>query len=99
MNAAGDGERLPSSVGGLVDLAMESLLPRAPLYPLAMAAEGLGTLTGREPMLTRDALKMAAHHMYFSSAKAKADLGYAPRPHREALADAIAWFRAEGRLA
>ncbi|MGH6971299.1 MAG: NAD-dependent epimerase/dehydratase family protein, partial [Caulobacteraceae bacterium] len=73
-------------------------LPRAPLYPLAFAAERLAALTGKAPMLTRNALKMAAHHMFFSSEKAKAELGYDARPHRAALADAIDWFRAEGRL-
>ena len=31
--------------------------------------------------------------------KAKRELGYAPRPAREAVVDAIAWFRANGMLA
>ena len=73
-------------------------LPRAPLYPLAYLAEGVARLTGKEPMLTRDALKMASHHMFFSSAKAEAELGYRARPHIEALTDAIAWFRQAGYL-
>ncbi len=73
-------------------------LPRAPLYPLAFAAEGLARFTGKEPFVTRDALKMASHHMFFTSAKAEAELGYVARPFGEALADALAWFRAEGRL-
>ena len=73
-------------------------LPRAPLYPLAYVAEGIAQVTGKEPMLTRDALKMASHHMFFSSAKAERELGYTARPHVEALADAIAWFRAAGYL-
>jgi nucleoside-diphosphate-sugar epimerase len=73
-------------------------LPRAPLYPLAYLAEGIASLTGKEPMLTRDALKMASHHMFFSSAKAQAELGYKARPYPEALADALAWFRQAGRL-
>ena len=74
-------------------------LPRGPLYPLAFVAEGIAQVTGKEPMLTRDALKMASHHMFFSSAKAERELGYAARPHAEALADAIAWFREAGYLA
>jgi dihydroflavonol-4-reductase len=73
-------------------------LPRAPLYPLACVAEGWAQITGKEPMLTRDALKMASHHMFFSSAKAEAELGYTARDHREALADAIGWFRDAGYL-
>src|SRR5665213_277875 len=38
-------------------------LPRAPLYPLAWAAEAVAEVTGKAPFLTRDALKMASHHM------------------------------------
>ena len=73
-------------------------LPRTPLYPLAWAAEAVAQITGREPMLTRDSLKMASHHMFFTSAKAETELGYNARPYRQALADALAWFRAEGYL-
>jgi dihydroflavonol-4-reductase len=73
-------------------------LPRAPLYPLAWAAEAAARFTGAEPFVTRDALKMASHHMFFTSAKAERELGYAARPYIEALADALAWFGAEGYL-
>jgi dihydroflavonol-4-reductase len=41
---------------------------------------------------------MARHHMFFDDAKARRELGYASRPYREGLSDAIAWFRAHGRL-
>jgi dihydroflavonol-4-reductase len=73
-------------------------LPRAPLYPLAWAAEAAARFTGKEPFITRDALKMASHHMFFTSAKAQRELGYTARPYIEALADALAWFRAQGYL-
>jgi dihydroflavonol-4-reductase len=73
-------------------------LPRPPLYPLAWAAEAVGQITGKEPFVTRDALKMASHHMFFTSAKAERQLGYAARPYRDALVDAIAWFRQAGRI-
>jgi dihydroflavonol-4-reductase len=78
--------------------APTTALPRVPLYPLAVIAEGVAQITGKEPMLTRDALKMASHHMFFSSAKAERELGYRARPHTEALADALAWFRQAGYL-
>jgi hopanoid-associated sugar epimerase len=71
-------------------------LPRAPLYPLAWAAEAVARITGKEPFVTADALKMASHHMFFTSAKAERELGYRARPYTEALADALAWFGAEG---
>jgi dihydroflavonol-4-reductase len=74
-------------------------LPRAPLWPLALASEAAARATGREPMLTLDGLRMAGHRMYFSSAKAERALGHRARPWQEAVADAIGWFRARGMLA
>ncbi|HWK36982.1 hopanoid-associated sugar epimerase [Sphingomonas sp.] len=73
-------------------------LPRGPLFPLAWANERIAMWTGKEPFLTRDALKMAAHAMFYSSAKAERELGYRARPHAQALADAIAWFRDAGMV-
>jgi dihydroflavonol-4-reductase len=74
-------------------------LPIGPLYPLAEVAELAGRITGKEPFLTKDALTMARHKMYFSSAKAERELGYRARPYAEALKDALAWFAANGYLA
>ncbi len=73
-------------------------LPRRPLYPLAWIMEGWGRITGAEPLMTSESLKMAAKRMFYSSDKAKAALGYAPRPAADAIADAVAWFRAHGYL-
>ena len=73
-------------------------LPRAPLYPCAMAAELIAAVTGREPLLTRDGLRMSRYRMYFTSAKAERELGYRARPYLEGLRDAIAWFRSGGYL-
>ena len=88
-----------TDIAGLVGRKAPTVnLPRAPLYPLAAIAEAVGRLTGKEPMLTRDALKMASHRMFFSSAKARTELGYAARPYQEGLKDALAWFAAEGYL-
>jgi dihydroflavonol-4-reductase len=73
-------------------------LSRAPLFPLAFAAEMGARLTGREPFLTSDALRMAGHHMFFTSTRATRELGYRSRPYRNALEDAIAWYRDAGYL-
>jgi len=73
-------------------------LPRAPLYPLASVAEMLATVTGREPLLTRDGLRMSRQHMFFSSAKAERELGYRARPWAEGVRDAVDWFRGAGYL-
>ena len=68
-------------------------LPIAPLYPLALACEALARF-GIEPVVTRETLAMARKKMFFSSAKARAELGYAPRPAVQAIEDAVAWFAA-----
>lgn len=73
-------------------------LPRLPLFPIAVIAELWGRVSGIEPMLTVDSLKMAAKYMHYSSAKAAAELGYQARPARQAFADAIDWYKAQGIL-
>jgi hopanoid-associated sugar epimerase len=73
-------------------------LPIAPLLPVAWASELWARISGRAPMLTVDTLRMSRHYMYYSSARAVAELGYAARPWPEAVADALAWFRAHGTL-
>ncbi len=73
-------------------------LPHAALWPVAVGMEGAARAFGTAPLVTREMLAMARKRMFFSSAKAIEKLGYAPRPPRQALADAVAWFRAEGRL-
>jgi dihydroflavonol-4-reductase len=71
-------------------------LPIAAVWPVALVAEAVGRITGREPFVTLDGLRMARHKMFFSSAKATRDLGYAARPAEAALKDAITWFREAG---
>jgi dihydroflavonol-4-reductase len=73
-------------------------LPVAPLFPLAWLAELGGKLTGKEPFITLDSLRMARHHMFYTSAKAERELGYTARPYVAALEDAIAWFRGAGMI-
>jgi dihydroflavonol-4-reductase len=73
-------------------------IPRAPLFPLAWLNEQRARLFGGNPFLTVDSLRMAAHHMFFTSAKAEAELGYRARPYREALVDAVDWFRGAGMI-
>jgi dihydroflavonol-4-reductase len=74
------------------------LFSRPLLYPFAYAAEAAAWITKKEPFLTLDGLRMAKHHMFFTSAKAERDLGYMARPYPEALVDALAWFQANGHL-
>ena len=70
-------------------------LPIGLLMPVAYTIEAVWRLAGRtsEPFITVDGLRMARKLMFFSSDKAKRDLGYQPRPATEAFKDAITWFR------
>lgn len=73
-------------------------LPAPLLWPVALACEALARTAGIDPVVTRDHLRMAKKRMFFSHAKAARELGFAPRPAAEAIADAVAWFRAHGMV-
>jgi len=73
-------------------------LPHAAVLPVAYVAEAVARLTGIKPVATVEEVRMSKKRMYFSSAKARTELGYAPRPARQALEDAIRWFRENGYL-
>jgi dihydroflavonol-4-reductase len=63
------------------------------VLPIAYIAEGWAHVSGREPLATVDGVKLSAHAMYFSSARAERELGYAPGDARVALERAAEWFR------
>ena len=64
-------------------------VPYAVAYPVAAGAELVARITGREPFVTLDGVRMARKKMYFTSAKAARELGCDPRPARAAIADAV----------
>ncbi|HVM85003.1 MAG TPA: hopanoid-associated sugar epimerase [Candidatus Binatia bacterium] len=73
-------------------------LPHDVVMPIAFLAELWARLTGREPFVTRDGVRLARKHMFFSSDHAIRDLGYRPRPAKAAIADAVSWFNQHGYL-
>lgn len=73
-------------------------LPHLAALPIAAGAEAVARLTRREPFATVNGVRMARKKMFFSSARAIGELGYAPRPARQAIADAVAWFKANAYL-
>ncbi|HEX5353561.1 MAG TPA: hopanoid-associated sugar epimerase [Rhodanobacteraceae bacterium] len=73
-------------------------LPHAAVLPVAHVAEAWARFSGMAPNVTVDGVKLARHKMYFSSRRAGTELGYRARPAREALGDAIEWFRDNGYL-
>ncbi|HVZ51859.1 MAG TPA: hopanoid-associated sugar epimerase [Pseudolabrys sp.] len=73
-------------------------IPRAAAMPIAVVAEALAHRTGREPLVTRDGLRMSKNRMFFSTSKAERELGFRARPYAQAVHDAVEWFRHAGYL-
>lgn len=68
-------------------------LPHGVVMPIAYLAEAWARLTGMTPIATVEEVRMSKKRMFFSSAKAQRELGYTARPARQALEDAVTWFR------
>jgi len=73
-------------------------LPHAAVMPIAWAAEGWARVSGRRPVATVEEVRMSKKQMFFSSAKARRELGYTSRSAKEAIVDAVHWFRDHGYL-
>lgn len=79
-------------------------MPRAQLpYWVALAAgivdTGLvATITGKEPKAPLTGVRLAGRRIEFSSAKAKAELGWESAPFVTALKSALDWFASKGLI-
>ena len=62
----------------------------------AHADETISRVTGKPPKAPLAGVRMARYKMFFNPAKAIRELGLPQTPPRQALADAVAWFRAHG---
>ncbi len=71
-------------------------LPYRPIYHLARLCEGLSKVTGKEPLIPLEGVKMARRRMFFDSTRAVSELGFPQTPVETALRDAVAWFRDNG---
>ncbi len=78
--------------------------PRVPVpRAIAMGAARLGDAAGKLlpkafALFNRQTVASLYELAYVSSAKARRELGFSPRPVREAVVDAYEWFRETGRL-
>jgi len=73
------------------------LLNHTAAYLAAASVEAAARLAGRRPMVTRDEARMACRFYWYSNARLAA-LGWAPRPARQALAEALAWVIDRGHI-
>jgi dihydroflavonol-4-reductase len=67
------------------------------LLGLAWAAELIGRLQGKPPLVTRArARSLVGRYGFYDASKAQRELGFTSRPVRETLADAVQWVRQQG---
>jgi len=67
-------------------------LPYAAAYAAGLASTGWAMLTGVEPRVPLDAVRMASKKMWVTHEKARRELGFSPSGVDGALARAIEWF-------
>lgn len=67
-------------------------LPLGLVIPVAAGCEVAARLTRRPPRVSLEGVRLARNHMYFTSERARRELGYRWRPAAEALADSVDWF-------
>ena len=69
-------------------------------YWVALAAshanEAVSRFTGKPPKAPLAGVRMAKYKMFFNPAKAIRELALPQTPPKQALADAVEWFRANG---
>ena len=71
-------------------------MPHWVAYAAGAVSTGLAELTGTEPRVPLEAVRMSAKKMFASHEKASRCLGYAPGPATEGLRRAVEWFQANG---
>jgi dihydroflavonol-4-reductase len=72
---------------------------RIPYFVALMAAyanEALASVTGKPPKAPLAGVRMAKYKMFFDPRKAIHELGMPQTPSRQALVDAVQWFRENG---
>jgi dihydroflavonol-4-reductase len=71
-------------------------VPRSLAWSMALVHEASCSLLRRPPVFTRDMLRYTRRWGFYSSSKARRELGYQPRPVRDALTGAVRWFLDNG---
>lgn len=71
-------------------------IPYGVAWIAACVYEAKSKITGKPPKAPLAGVRMALHKMFFNPAKAIRELGLPQTPPKQALADAVEWFRANG---
>jgi dihydroflavonol-4-reductase len=73
-------------------------LPYRPVLAAAWINEAFSAIIGKEPLIPLAGVQMAKKLMYFSSKKAKMELGFEATSVYNALERAVGWFRTNGYI-
>jgi dihydroflavonol-4-reductase len=71
-------------------------MPHGVALAAGYAGEWLARLTGREPKIPVEGVKMSRHRMFIASNKAEIELGYNPGSIEAALERAVRWYEENG---
>lgn len=71
-------------------------IPYGMAWVAALLDESISKFTGKPPRAPMAGVRMAGKKMYFNPSKAVRELGMPQTSPRQALADAVDWFRANG---
>jgi dihydroflavonol-4-reductase len=74
-------------------------LPHAFAMAAGYADAAISRVTGREPRIPLDGVRMARHSMFVNTDKARRELGFAPGSVAAALARAVRWYQENGYVA
>ena len=85
---------LLAEVSGITKIPRE--LPTWLVKVMAFALETASALTGKMPILARDAVRLQSYGMRADNTEARTELGMAFTPLREGLTRTIQWYRNNG---
>jgi dihydroflavonol-4-reductase len=71
-------------------------MPHAVALAAGYADQWISRLTGREPQIPVEGVKMSRHRMFVESDKAERELGYKPSSVEAALERAVRWYQERG---
>ena len=95
------GARPPESWQGVACAAAGVTPPRLTfpspaLQILAAVLDPIGRILHWQPPVTPDDVTVGRGHLYYDHTKAHRELGFAPRPLRQTVYDAIKWYAEVG---
>ncbi len=76
----------------------KKIAPKALLYAMGWISDRIGRLTGKEPDMTPEMATIMCDWKIADTTKAERELGYRPRPIKQALHDSIVWLQERNLL-